>query len=70
MNDVLNNKADGDKIVSVELTKSQCVNVAEFIGFGLIDRIRNDPYLDNVLWIADMVEALKTLEKAGGVGND
>lgn len=52
-------------LISVSLTKSQCRNVAEFIEFGLIDHIRNDPDLDNVRWIADMVEAWKALEKKG-----
>ena len=59
---------DGDKIVSVRLTKSQCKNVAEFIEFGLIDHIRNDPDLDNICWVADMTDAYKALEKAGGKG--
>ena len=55
----------GDEMISVQLTRSQCRNVAEFIEFGLIDRIRNDPDLDNVRWIADMVEAWKVLERRG-----
>lgn len=59
-----------DETITVQLTKSQCRNVAEFIEFGLIEHIRNDPDLDNVLWIADMIEAWKTLGKAGGENND
>lgn len=60
---------EGDNVVSVQLTKSQCRNVADFLEFGLIDYIRNDPDLDNVRWIADMVDAFRILEKAGGKEN-
>lgn len=53
------------------LTASQCRNVAEFIEFGLIDHIRNDPDLDNVRWIADMIEAWKALKaESGDEGGD
>lgn len=55
----------GDEVVAVQLTKSQCRNVAEFVEFGLVDYIRNDPDLDNVRWVADMVDAFRILEKAG-----
>lgn len=59
-----------DEMISVQLTKSQCANVADFIEFGLIQHIKDDPDLDNIRWIADIIEAWKTLEKAGGGGND
>ena len=59
-----------DETITVQLTKSQCKNVADFIEFGLIEYIRNDPDLDNVLWIADMIEAWKTLGKAGRKDDD
>ena len=59
-----------DETITVQLTKSQCGNVADFIEFGLIEYIRNDPDLDNVLWIADMIEAWKTLGKAGRKDDD
>lgn len=59
-----------NETITVQLTKSQCANVADFIEFGLIQHIRDDPDLDNVRWIADMVDAWKTLEKAGGENND
>lgn len=62
--------AEGDKVVNVRLTKSQCRNVADFLEFGLIDYIRNDPDLDNVRWVADMVDAFRILEKAGGENAD
>ena len=59
-----------DETITVQLTKSQCRNVADFIEFGLIDHIRNDPDLDNIRWVADMIEAWKALEKAGGEVDD
>ena len=59
-----------DETITVQLTKSQCKHVADFIEFGLIEYIRNDPDLDNVLWIADMIEAWKTLGKAGRKDDD
>lgn len=59
-----------DETITVQLTKSQCGNVADFIEFGLIEHIRNDPDLDNILWIADMIEAWRTLEKARGKVDD
>lgn len=56
--------------ITIKLTKSQCRNVADFLEFGLIQYIRDDPDLDNVRWVADMIKAWKTLEKAGGVVDD
>lgn len=49
-------------LIRVCLTKSQCKNVAEFIEIHLIDAIRNDPDIDNVDWIADMIDAMRRLE--------
>ena len=59
-----------NETITIQLTKSQCRNVAEFIEFGLIDHIRNDTELDNVRWIADMIEAWKTMDKEGGKVDD
>lgn len=36
----------------------------------LIDHIRNDPDIDNICWVADMTDAYKALEKAGGKEDD
>lgn len=51
------------------LTKSQCANVADFIETGLIQHIKDDPDLDNVLWVADMIDAYRALRDAGGAEN-
>ena len=50
--------------MKVELTMSQCNNVAEFIEMNLLDVIRNDVDIDDVAWIEDMLDAKRALEKA------
>jgi len=52
-----------DGRICVRLTKSQCVNVAEFIEINLVDNIRNNPYIDNIGWIEDMIGAMRALEE-------
>ena len=49
----------------VRLGKCQCANVAEFIEIHLLDAIRNDPDIDNVGWVEDMIGAMRKLEEAG-----
>jgi len=63
-NDCLVNKALGDQIVTVQLKRSQCKNVADFIEYGLIEQIRDDESIDNISWIEDMIRAMRTLEEA------
>ena len=67
-NDCLVNEALGDQIVTVQLKRSQCKNVADFIEFGLIEQIRGDEGIDNILWIEDMIGAMRTLEAAAKDG--
>lgn len=55
---------EDESIRTVRITRSQAFNVAEFIEIHLIDAIRNDPDLDNVEWIADMLEARKAFKEA------
>lgn len=50
--------------MKVELTKSQCMNLAEWIELHLIDVIRADEEIDNLTWVKDMILAQETLEKA------
>lgn len=50
--------------MKVELTKSQCINIAEFIETNLLDVIRKDTDLDNLGYVEDLLLAKKTLEKA------
>lgn len=69
-NDVLINRAIGDQIVTVRLKKSQCKNVADFIEFGLIEQIRVDEGIDSIIWIEDMIGAMRTLEAAAKDGEE
>ena len=55
---------EDNSIRTVHITRSQAFNVAEFIELRLIDAIRNDPDLDNVEWIADMLAARKAFMEA------
>ena len=50
--------------MKVELTKSQCNNPAEFIELNLLDSIRNDPDMDNLDYLRDMLNAEEALRKA------
>ena len=50
--------------MKIELTKSQCINLAEFIELKLFDLIRNDPEMDNLDYLRDMVNAEEALRKA------
>lgn len=54
-----------DGTVSLDLTRAQCMNVAEFIEIHLLDSIRSDPDIDNVGWVEDMIGAMRKLEEAG-----
>lgn len=48
---------------TLELTKSQAKNLAQFIEFNLFDHIRNDAEIDNVYWLFEMSGLYKTLEE-------
>lgn len=50
--------------MKVELSKSQCENVAEFIEMYLFQAIRDDPDIDNLEYLRDMLDAEKALRKA------
>ena len=56
-------KQEADGKIAVRLTKSQCVNVAEFIEIHLLDAIRNDTDIDNIGWIEDMIGTMRVLEE-------
>lgn len=49
---------------TVELTKTQCKNLADFIQFNIFDEIRNDPEIDNPYWLIEMMDAFQKLEEA------
>ena len=56
--------------MKVELSKSQCENLAEWIDMHLIDVIREDEEIDNVQWIKEMILAMETLQNAAKKGED
>lgn len=56
--------------MKVELTKSQCLNLAEFIEFSFIDSIRNDTDVDNMNYLVDMCDAYRVLTAAAGLEGD
>lgn len=56
--------------MKIELTKSQCLNLAEFIEFSFIDSIRNDTDVDNMDYLVDMCDAYRVLTAAAGLEGD
>ena len=54
----------GGECVKVELSKAQCQAVADFIEMNILDVIRNDVDIDNIVWLENMLDAKKMLEKA------
>ena len=52
----------------VDLTKSQCGNLCEFIEFNIFEYIRNDTDIDNIDWLVDMIEVYQKLK--GGMENE
>lgn len=50
--------------MKVELKKSQCLNIVDFIETWLIHTIREDEDIDNLDYLEDMLDARKALMKA------
>lgn len=50
-----------NKTLNVALTKSQVDNLIEFIELNFIQSIREDTNIDNIDYIVDVMDALKTL---------
>lgn len=50
-----------NKTLNVALTKSQVDNLVEFVELNFIQSIRDDTDVDNIDYIVDMMDALKTL---------
>ena len=48
----------------IELSESQCQNVADFIEFNFFQMIREDDDIDNFNYIVDMVNAYQVLRGA------
>ena len=56
--------------MKVELTKTQCENIAEFIEFNLLSVIKDDDSIDNIFWVEDMIAAMRVLERAAKEGDE
>lgn len=54
-------KKEENTIVNVSLTKSQCKNLCDFIDCNIFDYVRRDEEVDNIFWLADMIEAYRKL---------
>lgn len=50
--------------MKIELTRSQCGNLSEFIELYLIREIREDEDLDNLDYLRDMLDAEEKFRKA------
>ena len=51
-------------MMEIELSESQCRNLADFIEMHFIDSIRNDTDIDNINYVVDMCKAYEILKKA------
>ena len=50
-------------MAKIELTKSQCESLVDFIDFTLIPSIRNDPDLDNLEYVINICDAYKVFKE-------
>ena len=50
----------------INLTKSQCKNLAELLEFNIFEIVRNDTDIDNINWLVDLMDAYTKLKEAGG----
>ena len=53
-----------NKTLNVALTKSPVDNLVEFVELNFIQSIRDDTGVDNIDYVVDMMDALKTLRLA------
>lgn len=47
----------------INLTEYQCRNLCEFIELNIFDNIRNDPDIDNIGWLVDMMDTYQKLQE-------
>lgn len=50
--------------MKVELTKSQCYAIADFIGMNLLDVIRKDTDIESLDYVQNLLTAIDVLQKA------
>lgn len=51
--------------MKIDLTKEQCINLAEFIEMHIFEAIRDDVDIDNIEWLRGMLDAQKAFNEAG-----
>ena len=49
--------------ITINLTESQVENLKDFFEIHLISGIRDDPELDNIEWLVDMVKIYEQLKE-------
>lgn len=52
--------------VTIELDKNLALEFADWIGFYLFQQIRDDPSINNILWLVDRIKVADALYKAAG----
>ena len=50
----------------IDLTKTQCKNLAELLEWNIFEIIRNDTDIDNIDWLVDMMDSYRKLKEGGG----
>lgn len=53
--------------VTVELTRTQCRELASMYEFNLLDVIRRDEAIDNIRWVRAQIDAYDALCHACGI---
>lgn len=52
--------------MGIDLTKNEAYSLAEFIDLNLITSIRNDPDMDSIQWLRNIVHGYEKLCRHGG----
>lgn len=51
------------KTFNIELTESQCIDLAQFIEFNIFNFIRDDEEIDNIDWLTDIIDTYKKIKE-------
>ena len=50
-------------MATIEVTKDQCESVIDFIEMNLLDVIRQDDYIDNIDWVANILAVRNAMKR-------
>lgn len=50
--------------MNIDLTKGECESLSDFISLNLLDVIRNDADIDNLVYVRNLLNALQKFEEA------